>query len=286
MLDKLQRKFGRYAIPNLTLYLMATYVIGYLLVLFQAAGVLSAIAFFPPLILRGQVWRLITWLIMPSGVSSPFILFLMLFIFYQFGSILERTWGAFRYNFYIFSGILITIICGFVGSAIGSVIGWQMDMGMNSYYIATSIFLAVAAMYPEMEVRLYFIIPIKFKWAAIIDIAFLAYEFYRALQYHYMSTMVMIAASLINLLLILLKKTSPYQAARQAKRRREFTRGFEEGRRNATYQSASGTITKHKCAICGRTELDGDDLEFRFCSKCNGNYEYCQDHLFTHPHVK
>ena len=61
---------------------------------------------------------------------------------------------------------------------------------------------------------------------------------------------------------------------------------FPDRRHKAQQMGYPSNITKHKCAICGRTERDGDDLEFRFCSKCNGNYEYCNEHLFTHEHVK
>ena len=69
---------------------------------------------------------------------------------------------------------------------------------------------------------------------------------------------------------------------KEVHRRREFKKAMAQSRVNP----ATGGITKHKCAICGRTEKDDPNLEFRFCSKCNGNYEYCQDHLFTHQHVK
>ena len=74
----------------------------------------------------------------------------------------------------------------------------------------------------------------------------------------------------------------------QMKRHMEFKKQAKraEKRANMQYRGANGQITKHKCAICGRTELDDPNLEFRFCSKCNGNYEYCQYHLFTHEHVK
>ncbi len=288
MISKLEQKFGRYAIPNLTMYLIISYVIGYVLS-FMGSGVLYFIALEPSLILKGQIWRLVTWLLMPPGFSNVFIMFLMLFIFYQFGTILERTWGVFRYNLYIVSGILLTLIGSFIAKFILNAMGISfLSMSYNTYYIATSIFLAVAAMYPDMEVRLYFIIPIKFKWAALIDVAFLVYGCFTAAKTGSVSTVVMIVASLVNLVLMLylMKNASPYRSSQNAKRRRDFQAKMNAGRQQTTYRSSSGQVTKHKCAICGRTELDGDDLEFRFCSKCNGNYEYCQDHLFTHQHIK
>ena len=86
-----------------------------------------------------------------------------------------------------------------------------------------------------------------------------------------------IAASLISFFLFwMCNRRRVHLGAKQRKRRAEFKQDI---RRNPK-------ITKHKCAICGQTEDSNPGLEFRFCSKCNGNYEYCQQHLFTHEHVK
>ena len=288
MLDKLERKFGRYAIPHLTIVLLATYVIGYFL---QLTGLSFYLILDPGLVLQGQIWRLVTWILMPPPVSSLIAALLMLFVFYQFGMILENTWGDFRFNFFVFSGILLTIIGAFVAYFIKMAAGWTMISyystylySYNTYYIAMSILLAVAAMYPDMTVRLYFIIPIRFKWVAVIDIVFLLYECFQAYQYGIITTVVMIICSLINLiwfLMLMRRFQSPAGAARQHRRQAQFQRSYREGER----AHKSSGITKHRCAVCGRTEKDGADLEFRFCSKCNGNYEYCQDHLFTHKHI-
>ena len=289
MLDKLQRKFGRYAIPNLTIILLGTYVVGYVL---QVIGLTPYLALDPAAVLRGQIWRLVTWILMPPPISNLITALLMLFVFYQFGQILENTWGDFRYNFFVFSGMIITIIGAFVAYAIKSVVGWTMISyfstylySYNTYYISMSILLAVAAMYPDMTVRLYFIIPIRFKWVAIIDIVFMLYECWQAYSYGIITNVVMIICSLINLVwfLILMKRFTPVGSAKQKARKTQFRRSYREGERQS--HAGGGAITKHRCAVCGRTERDGADLEFRFCSKCNGNYEYCQDHLFTHKHI-
>ena len=67
----------------------------------------------------------------------------------------------------------------------------------------------------------------------------------------------------------------------QAKRKRQYRQQVNRARQNQTYQNGA----RHKCAVCGRTELDDPNLTFRYCSKCSGNKEYCQDHLFTHKHM-
>ena len=111
-LNKLERKFGRYAISNLTLYIIGTYILGYLLRIF-AGNILSYFLLDPAMILKGQVWRFVTWLLIPPG-ELDILTILMLYFYYSLGNTLERTWGTFRYNFYIFGGIITTIIGAFV----------------------------------------------------------------------------------------------------------------------------------------------------------------------------
>ena len=111
-LDKLERKIGRYAIPNLTVYLLAGYVIGYAVAMLMP-NLLGWLTLEPALILRGQVWRLISWVLIPPSGNLVSLFFLVL-LYYSLGTVLERTWGTFRYNVYIFSGILFTVIAAFI----------------------------------------------------------------------------------------------------------------------------------------------------------------------------
>ena len=277
-LNKMERKFGRYAIPELTKYIILCYVIGYALEVFQnmtGVGIMGYLALSPYHILHGQIWRLVSWvLIPPSGLD------IMLFFYYSLGTALERTWGEFRYNVYIFSGILFTVIGAFLLYFIG---GLQISLYgasiISTYYINLSIFIAFAANYPDMQVLLYFVIPIKIKWMAYLDIAYLAYNFIRVSGYGAWAVRMMILVSLLNFIIFFFM-TRNYKtiSPREIHRKQQF--------KKAVHPKMTPNITKHKCAICGRTENDGDDLEFRFCSKCNGNYEYCQEHLFTHTHIK
>ena len=112
-LNKMERKFGRYAIHNLSTYIIGAYIIGYFLY-FLAPGVLySYLSLEPYYILRGQIWRLVTWVLIPPESPGIFTV-IMLMLYYSLGNSLEQTWGTFRYNTYIFSGILFTIIGAFV----------------------------------------------------------------------------------------------------------------------------------------------------------------------------
>ena len=284
-LDKLERKLGRFAIPNLTVYLMICYVIGFMLWNLAAmnlipAEVIGYLTLEPALILRGQVWRLITWLVVPPSSNLISLVFFVL-LYYSLGTALERTWGVFRYNVYIFSGLLFTVLAVFgLYAFYYFAYGFEMPMSVlgmaGSNYVTLSIFLAFAAIYPEMEVLLYFILPIKMKWMALVYVAIAGYDFING----NIVTRVMIGASLLNFVIFFLssrnfKRFGPGEQARKAKFKKQ-------SRPHMTYTNGA----HHRCAVCGRTELDDPCLEFRYCSKCNGNYEYCQDHLFTHEHVK
>ena len=273
-LDKMERRFGRYAIRNLTIYLLAGYAIGYLLS-FTMPQLLTYFTLEPALILKGQVWRLLSWVIIPPNDNIIFVIFMML-LYYSLGNTLESYWGAFRYNIYIFSGILFTVIGAFiVNGLIGGITGFGSLY--STYYINMSIFLACASIMPDYQLLLYGIIPIKMKWLAILDVVLLAVD---AVQGGLIIRIVIIA-SLLNFIIFFfcnrnLRGHSPKQAVRRKKFQKQISRPQN--------QYAGGA--KHRCAVCGRTELDDPTLEFRYCSKCNGNYEYCQDHLFTHEHVK
>ena len=273
-LDKMESRFGRYAIRNLTMYLLAGYAIGYLLS-FMMPQLLNYFTLEPALILKGQVWRLLSWVIIPPNDNIIFVIFMML-LYYSLGNTLESYWGAFRYNVYIFSGILFTVIGAFiVNGLIGGITGFGSLY--STYYINMSIFLACASIMPDYQLLLYGIIPIKMKWLAILDVVLLAVDTVQG----GLIIRIVIIASLLNFIIFFfcnrnLRGHSPKQAARRKKFQKQISRPQN--------QYAGGA--KHRCAVCGRTELDDSTLEFRYCSKCNGNYEYCQDHLFTHEHVK
>ena len=143
----------------------------------------------------------------------------------------------------------------------------------STYYINMSIFLAFAIVYPEMRVLLMFVIPIKVKWLGILDLVLLGYSFWDGNVFSKFS----IGAALLNIAIFYLTiRNLSHLKPSEIKRRVEFQHKVQKAK----------TISKHKCAICGQTEDDDPNLEFRFCSKCNGNYEYCSRHLYTHEHVK
>lgn len=275
-LDKLEKKFGRFAIQNLTVYLILGYIIGYGVYHFMP-GLLNMLTLEPAYILKGQVWRVISWILVPPTGSLISIIFMAL-LYYSLGTILERTWGTFRFNVYIFSGILFTVLGAFLLYFVvgGNLVGYGYFF--STYYINMSIFLAFAMSYPDMKVYLYFIVPIKMKWMAVVYAVLTIIDIVRGNAI----TRVAIIASLLNFIVFfLLSKNMRQYSPKQQMRKRKFQQQTQT-RPHMTYANGA----RHKCVVCGRTELDDPNLEFRFCSKCNGNYEYCQDHLFTHEHLK
>ena len=158
----MERKYGRYAIHNLSAYIIGIYVVGYLMYFFMP-NIFSWLTLEPYYILRGQIWRLVTWLLVPPSSPDLFTI-IMLFFYYSIGMSLENTWGAFRYNVYIFMGILSTVVGAFILYAVLGGGGLFGNSLFSTYYINMSIFLAFAASYPNERVLLYFFIPIKMKW--------------------------------------------------------------------------------------------------------------------------
>lgn len=277
-LNKLERKYGRYAIQNLPMIMVVLYVAGYVIDLFFPSA-LSHFQLEPYDILHGQIWRLVTWVIIPPSSLDIFTI-IMLYFYFSLGRTLEQTWGAFRFNLYIFSGMFFTAAGAFIlYGALYAMTGSQVyGIGnfFSTYYINMSIFLAFALTYPDLQVMLYFLIPIRIKWMGLLYGILILADLVRGNW----ANRVAIIASLFNFIIFYLisgrlDRFSPHQVHRR-----------QTYKKKVKQVQPRGGITKHKCAICGRTEQDGDDLEFRFCSKCDGNYEYCQDHLFTHQHIK
>lgn len=280
-LNKLERKCGHLAIPNLIVWLIGAYSLGFILYKTSPA-ILDVMTLSPYHILHGQIWRLLTWVFVPS-TTSLFSLLIMALLYYQLGTALERTWGTFRFNVYIFSGMLFTVIGAFILYGIMYMIyGGVMPVmqyigyGFSTNFINLSIFLAFAMTYPDMQILLMFFIPIKMKWMGIVYGILVFVEFIAGSW----ATKIAIVMSLLNFIIFFFSTRDVKRyAPREVKRRQKFKAQMREP---AGYANGA----HHKCAVCGRTELDDPTLEFRFCSKCEGNYEYCQDHLFTHQHMR
>lgn len=286
LLNKLERRFGKYAIPNLMKYVVILFVIGLFIGSFFPQVYVYFMMLDFSMIAKGQVWRLITWIIPVSSMSNFLLTAISVYFYYLIGNTLEQNWGAFRMNLYFFSGIIFNIIAAFITYLIT---GNSIYSPASFNLICSTLFLAFAALYPNVTFYIYFLIPVKAKYLAILEGVIYIFNIYSYIinrQYLYIIPLVVAFANF----LIFFFATRNYRriSPNEFKRKADFRRQMNSARYQGNVSSFRGqnVITKHKCAVCGRTELDGDDLEFRFCSKCDGNYEYCMDHLFTHEHVK
>ena len=287
-LNKLERKFGKYAIPNLIKYVLVLYAVGTVIGTVNYDFYTMYLSLDFEMVMKGQVWRLITFLMAPYGAIDSFIgIFLFLievYLYYMIGNALEQAWGTFRSNLYIYSGILFNIIAALIIYIVcDQVYGENVIYMVGLEYIFQALFFAFAFLYPNMQLMLWMIIPIKVKYLGYLNGILMAYQvvtcFMSSNIYIRVNGIAMLVAVANFFLFVLwsLKAQRPTRA--QVKRRREF-------KKQVRTMAGKAGEPRHRCAICGRTEQDNPNLEFRFCSKCDGNYEYCSDHLFTHEHVK
>lgn len=263
----LERKFKRYAIPNLMYYIIVLYGFGLLLSMFAPSFYRQYLALDAGLILKGQVWRIVTFMIYPPG-GGIFASLICMYLYYMVGNTLERTWGAFRFNVYFFMGIVCHVIASLV-----LYVFFKQKVFLTTEFLNFSLFFAFAATFPNLEFLLFFVIPIKAKWLALFDGVYFLYGFVTG----GLPERVTIVLSLLNFFLFFFmtrnfKRIHP----KEIKRRRDFHKQTKILPHGGSH---------HKCAVCGRTENDDPGLEFRYCSKCRGSYEYCSEHLYTHQHV-
>ena len=185
LLDKLQRRFGRFALPHLTEGLIACQVLTYFLCLGKPAYV-EAIALVPRHVLEGQWWRLFAFVCQPPGGNSLWAFFFW-YLFFLMGTVLESTWGAFRYNVYLLVGWLATVAVSFL----------QPDVPASIVFVEGSVFLAFAYLYPDFQLLLFFILPVKVKWLALLQWIY----YFGVLLFGSMIERILATASVCNFLL-------------------------------------------------------------------------------------
>lgn len=256
-LNKVERKFGRYAIPNVTVGLILGQVMFFV---FAMSGrfVLERVLLIPDRVLAGEWWRLFTFLFIPP-VRNPIFAFFAWYLFYLMGTALENRWGTFRYNLFLLIGWGITVAVSFLFPYYPA----------TNIFIGGSVFLAFAHLYPEFQLYIFFILPVKIKWLALLTWISYAFQFITGSW----STRYLILASISNYLLFFGRDI--YLSLRSGKRR-IATHAREIASRNQPF---------HTCEKCGITDISNPKMEFRYCPECGG-LGYCMNHIFDHEHVK
>ena len=268
----------RFGIPNLMRVIVIGNVAVYVLMLLTQANDANALSFLTfnlNALLHGEVWRLVTFVFVPA-YSSPFALLISLYFYYWIGSTLERQWGTAKFNLYYISGALLTVL----GVVLASLItGNPYLTAAGTGYVNLSMFFAFAFLFPDTTVLLFFILPVRMKWLAYLDGALFAFDIIKAIGAHNWAGVVLPIVALLNFAVFIwpevhyLKERAKYQNSRKTV---QFRQAQQQQAKQAQQQGY-----RHKCAVCGRTDTDYPDLQFRYCSKCVGYHCFCQDHIFN-----
>ncbi len=283
-------------IPNLMLFVVLGNVLVYFLaVITNNSMVYGALNFDGAKILHGQVWRLISFVFTYSfsyggGVISFFFLLLSAYFYWWLGRMIESAWGTLRMNLYYGGGVLLTGVIALMVYAI-----FKINIYVTPYYLNISLFLAVATLIPEQQVLVFFVIPVKMRWMALIDIALTVFEivqylvFFRPVWLAFIIFATPAVIALLNYALTFGKEVGnllPRRGYHSHRPKRPARPIADAPKRGAGQASAGARPYRHKCTVCGRTDTDYPDLEFRYCSKCKGYYCYCMDHINNHTHIQ
>ena len=283
-LDRFCYNHPNIGLPGLMKYVAISNLAVYILDMFTNGLVTQLLYFNFSDILSGQIWRLFTFVLVPAiggaGTAGPlqlsffFMFLLTTFFYYWIGTTLEQHWGTTRFTVFYLLGILLNAVYGLVTRT-----------SVNMYYINMSMFFSFATLYPDMRVYLYGIIPLKVKWMAWLDVFFFAYDFAFYLTSGYVLAAFMPLVAILNYFIFFwedLMAILHRGRDRAAHKVDPQTINFKKAQKEV--QQRKGYL--HKCAVCGITDADDPNMEFRYCSKCSGYYCYCMNHINNHTHVQ
>lgn len=268
-LDKLERKFGKYYIPNLMLTVIGLSAVVYIITFYILGDVnyISKLTLYPPAVMNGEIWRLITFVIIPPTSGNILMVALGLYFTYIAGVSLENEWGEFKFNVYFFFGMLSSIAVSFItgSEATGAT-------------VTLAIFLAFAKLYPNYTILLFFILPVKMKWLGYLAWAGIVLEVVTSLINKNIAGAILSLVPILNYIVFFGK--SNYRNSRMKAgsviRMSDYKKGI----------NSTKNPYRHKCTVCGITDLDDPNMSFRYCSKCNGHHGYCEKHILNHEHIK
>ncbi len=265
LLARLERLLGRYAIPRITIYIIFLQSLAYVLWMASQArqgegaeDFLSRLVLVGSLVRHGEVWRLFTFVVIPPTTNPIFFFFSMYFL-YLMGMALENHWGTVRFNLFL--------LVGWVASVAVS-LALPMLPATNAY-LMESIFLAFAFLFPEFVIYLFFVLPIKVKWLALLTWILYILQFCVGTWLD----KALIVAAIANFLLFF---------------HRELLQRVRGGHRRMLVRAQSTALAIepfHRCTACGVTERSDRKMEFRYCPQCAGTPCYCINHINAHAHI-
>ena len=258
-----------FGIPRLMLYLIIGNALVYLFTMMDRTGMLAwYLCLAPDRLLKGEIWRLVTFVFVPR--TSGIWLIIELYFYYMIGTTLERAWGAGKFTVYYLCGMAITVVYGILASLITG-----RGLSLNGHFLNLSMFFVYATLWPDNQFLLFFFIPVKVKWIAYFEAA-------------YYLLMMVLGRTLLPLTgfanCFLFCGTSLLASLKFFRmRNRGQARQFRRNVKRAENRQDGRTYTR-KCAVCGRTDTDYPELEFRYCSQCVGYHCFCADHIHSHVH--
>ncbi len=259
-----------FGIPRLMLYLIIGNALVYLFTMMDRTGMLAwYLCLAPDRLLKGEIWRLVTFVFVPNTGRLIFLV-IELYFYYLIGSTLERAWGVGKFTVYYLCGMAITVVYGILASLITG-----RSLALTGSYLSLSMFFVYATLWPDNQVLLFFFIPVKVKWLAWFEAAV------------FLLTMITgrTLLPLVGLANYFLFCGSSLLASLKffRMRNRSQARQFRRNVKRAENGQDGRTYTR-KCAVCGRTDTDYPELEFRYCSQCVGYHCFCADHIHSHVH--
>jgi membrane associated rhomboid family serine protease len=258
-IDSLEARFGRHAFPGLIRAVVGLNALTFLLYKMRP-DFFEFLTLDKGKIVHGEVWRLVTYLFIPQygGFFSDYVSVLLYLWFLWFlGDGLEHALGAFKLNLFYLIGMIgntAAALC-FSHNATGDVFSGAL--------LNASLFYAFARFYPNLEIYLFFVLPVKIKWLAWLSGAFLLLGFVAGTASYRMTVLVSLANYLLFFGPEILHETRHRKSV--AGRRRQFEK-----------VALPEAETLHCCVVCSRTEKSHPDLEFRVGG--DGS-DYCIEHL-------
>lgn len=288
-MKNLRKRFNRFCfvnrdkgIPNLMLYISLGSALVMFMNLIDRNHILySILCFSRTAILQGQIWRLVTYPFV-FGAGNPLFTLLLLFCYYSLGRAVENVWGTFRFNLFYLTGVVMMDIYGMIFGA-----------AADASYLNLSLLLAYATLYPNASFLLFFIIPVKAWFLALIDFVTIAYGLF---AYPFPYNLFPVIALANYFLFFGSDVLNIFPASWRMNFRRLFHKTAAPKKHKTipfpTAGSYEATTAKpkapynHRCTVCGRTDISDPQLEFRYCSRCNGYYCYCEEHISNHTHIQ
>jgi len=313
--NNLRRRFERFCfrnrdkgIPDLMLYICLGSGIVTFAGLINGGGFLyELLCFNKSAILRGQVWRLFSWLLTEQLGGNPLLSVLFLYFFYRLGTSVEASIGTFKFNLFYLSGVILMdifalLVCPTEPVNLGGMLlppeAFTLFYGSMAYYLHLSMVLAFSTMYPDSQFLVLFVIPVKAWVLALLDLILIAIDVFNMcyptmLFPHCLFPLI----GLLNYFLFFgpdMGNLLPLSWRVKLRRKRSRKAPAQSSRpkvvpftpRQDSGADRANTPYTHRCTVCGRTDTEFPDLEFRYCSRCQGYHCYCEDHISNHAHIE